>query len=83
MTKQEPLKIPTELLPDDWREQGVKKFNLSKNTIERVVYGLVVKPAIFDFMLSLAEEKKIADDLAEAERIKRLNALTSSITTTA
>jgi hypothetical protein len=68
-------KIPTAMLPEDWRDQGAKKFKCSISKIERIVYGTSPitskNKEIFAYMLELAEtEKKRRQELSE-----RLSAL--------
>jgi hypothetical protein len=57
-TKAKTLKIPTKSLPEDWKQLGAEQFNVSTSMIEKIVYGIVVNPEIFKYMLELAEEEQ-------------------------
>lgn len=73
MTAEAPLKIPTEFLPKDWRENASKQFKLAVSTIEKTAYGKRKNLDVFDYLLQLAEAGK-ADAVARQERLKALTA---------
>lgn len=68
-------KIPTTFLPEGWSKIVAEKFGCSQSKIERIVYGLTKRTkknsAIFEHMLSLAEEGEKANEALN----ERLNAL--------
>ncbi|GAA4327600.1 hypothetical protein GCM10023149_31100 [Mucilaginibacter gynuensis] len=70
--------IPTEFLPDGWREAVAEALNVSVSTVSKVANCTRRNDVVYDHLLDLAAKNKLDMEAKAQERAKKLEQLTAS-----
>ena len=79
MLNKKEKKVLIASLPDDWKQRAAGHFGKSNSLIEKVAYGTTENIEVFEYLVAMAEDNKLAIATKTAELKERISNLAKPI----